>query len=110
MKRRTDVENLSPVRFELLKSRPTDIEGSLQIDIDDCAEPIRRQVLGLTEEVSGGAVNRDINLAETIDRRGNSLFNFFGLSHIGGYWEGLAHARLRSSARIVNHLRRRLKM
>src|SRR5207249_3940394 len=84
MQRCANVEDLPAMLLELCKCRATDIEGTFQIDVDDCSEPVRGKLFSFAKEVACGAVHDDVDTAEPIDGGGNSLFNFFRVADIGG--------------------------
>ena len=63
----TDVQNLSAILFQLRERRPADIERPFQIDIDHRAEAVRRKFLCRAQKISGGAVDYDVDFAESFD-------------------------------------------
>src|SRR6185436_8518681 len=90
MKRRTDVQDLPVMLFELREGRATDVECALQIDIDHSSKPVRRQLLCRTKKVARSAVHDDIDLAELLDSLRDRFFNFFRLAHVSSNGNRLA--------------------
>src|SRR5688500_2410529 len=66
MKRRADVQYLTAMFFELCKRSAANIERSLQIDVDNSAETIRRQLFGFTQKVTGRAIDDNVDLSELL--------------------------------------------
>ena len=56
-----------PCALQMRKRGARHVEGALQIDVHDGAEPVRRKILGQAHEVSGGAVDEDVEPAEGLD-------------------------------------------
>src|SRR5215218_8891662 len=73
MKRRTDVQNLSAILFELRKRRAANVEGAFEIDVNYSSKSIRRQLLSRAEKVAGSSVHNNIDLAELFDSLGDSF-------------------------------------
>src|SRR5688572_6518722 len=103
MQRRADVQNLSAMLLELCKRRTTDVERSLQVDIDDRAKAVRRQLFSLTKKVSRRAINNDIDFAKLFDRLCHSAFDLSRLTHIRNCGD-------RFAARCIDRISRRLKV
>src|ERR1043165_1905009 len=82
MKRRTDVENLPAMLFQLCKGSAANVERTFQIDVDHSSEAVWRQLFRRAQEVTCGAVHDDIDLAELFDGLCYSLFNGLGLTYI----------------------------
>src|ERR1051325_2958186 len=68
--------------FQLGKSRATDVERALQIDVDHSAKTIWRQLLRGTKKVPGCTVHNDVDLAELLDSLRNRFLDVFRLSNI----------------------------
>ena len=64
--RRADVDHAAAAHAHVRKRRAGHVERSLEIDVDDRAEAVRRQVLCIAHEVAGRAVDHDV---ETPERR-----------------------------------------
>src|SRR5687768_5511267 len=89
--------------FELRKRSAANIERALQIDVDNRAETIGRQLFSFTEKVTGRAIDDDVDLSELLDRRRDSRFHRLRLTHI-------RHNRDRFSAVLVDRVSSRLQM
>src|ERR1051325_9416501 len=83
MERRADVQNLPATFLQLRERSAADVARAFEINVNDCAESIRRQLFSRAEKVSSRAVNHDVNLSELLDRSGNSTFDLSHVSHIG---------------------------
>src|SRR5713226_4643945 len=93
MQRRADVQNLSAILFQFRERCATDIECSLEIDIDDSAESVGRKAFSGAKKISGSAVNNDIYLSKSIDSRGDRFLDFFRFANIGGDSNGFTDDR-----------------
>src|SRR5262245_59873640 len=62
VKRGADVENLTAMFLQLCQCRATDVERSLQIDIDHRAESVWREFFGFAKKISRGPVDDNIDL------------------------------------------------
>src|ERR1044072_815262 len=68
MQRRTDVQDLPAMFFQLRKPRATHVESSLQIDIHHGPKPVRRQPLRRAKKISRRAIYDDVDLPKLLDR------------------------------------------
>ena len=90
MQGRADIKNLAAILFEFSEGRAAHIEGAFQIDIDNRAEAVRRQLLGRAEKISGSAIDYYIDTAKVIDGCEDSFLNLFGFAYVGGNGNGFA--------------------
>ena len=81
--------------FKLRERRAADVECALEIDVDDGAEAVRRKLFRRAEEISGRAVDDDVDVAEALDRRGDRLLDLLEVAHVRRDGEGLAACRRR---------------
>src|SRR5262249_37445080 len=79
----TDVEDLAAVFLKLSECSATHVKCTFEIDVDDCAETIRRELFRSTKKVSGGAVDHDVDLAEAIEGGRNCPGNMVGFAEGG---------------------------
>src|SRR5687767_2036365 len=93
VERRADVEYLAAPFFQLLEGGAADVEGALEVYVNDRPEAVGRKLLGRAEEVAGRAVDRDVKTAEALDRRGDGALDRGEVAHVGGHGQRLA-ARL----------------
>jgi len=80
-----------------------DVEGAFQIDIDDGAEAVRREIFGEADEVARGAVDQDVEAAQLRHDGGNRVVDRRGIPHVGRH-------RDRTNAEGAQFGRRRLEM
>src|SRR5687768_18532250 len=102
MKRRTDIEYLAAVFLQLIKRSPANVERAFEIDVDNRAEPVRRQLFGLDEKVSRRPVDNNVDLSKLLDSGPNRLLNRFRSTNIGHNGERLSAVlidRIRSGLR-----------
>src|SRR5689334_20416071 len=90
MERSRNVQDLPAMLFELCKTRTTNVERTLQIDIDDSSKTVWRQLLRGTQKVSRGTVHDDVDLTKLLDSLCNGFFNFLRLSNINGHGNRLS--------------------
>jgi hypothetical protein len=103
MERRADVKNLTAILFQLGKRRTTDIERTLEIDVDNSSKAVRRKLFGGAQKITGGTIYHCIDFAKVTDRRGNSILHILRIANVRSHRE-----RLPSS--LVDRLSCRLKM
>ena len=94
---------------ELRKSRATDVECALQIDVDHSSKTIRRQLLRRAKKVSRSAVHDNIDLAELLDRLRSSLPANWGKAGVELRWRMRdGRTRLRSDRSKIESVLRNL--
>jgi hypothetical protein len=64
VERGADVDHRAALRLQVRQRRARDVERPLQIDVDDGAEPVGREVLDQADEVAGGTVDHDVEPSE----------------------------------------------
>jgi hypothetical protein len=79
-----DIQYLTAMLFQLRERRATDIESSFEIDVNNSPKTIWGQLFSRDQEISGGAVNDDVDLSKVSNGRGNGLFHLFGIAHVRG--------------------------
>src|ERR671938_645194 len=70
-----DVQNLPPPLFEFVEGRAADVESSLEVNVNNRPDPVGRKLLSRAKKISRRAVDDDVQLAETFDRRGHGSFD-----------------------------------
>ena len=65
------------------------IEAAVEDDPDHRVPAIRRQVLGLADEVAGGIVDEDVDAAEVTDRPLDHLVDLLRVAHVDLHGQGI---------------------
>src|SRR2546430_5358513 len=94
MQRGTDIQDLAASFFQLLERGAANIERPFQIYIDHRSETVWGKLLGRAKKVSGGAVDDDVDFAESFDGCGNCLLDFCGIANVGGDGKGFTDVRV----------------
>src|SRR5262249_5137962 len=88
-----DVEHGAALLPEKRKGSARHVERAFEIDVHHRAEPVRREILSETHEVSGGAVHEDVEPAEGVNGLRNNRVDISRLADIAGHAHG-THAFL----------------
>ena len=64
MKRGADVEYLPLICFQLREGCAANVECAFEIDIDDRAKTVRRELFSGAQKVTGRAIHDDVDFAE----------------------------------------------
>ena len=70
-------------------------EAAVEDDGDDRAPAVRREVLGLDDEVARGVVDEDVDAAEALDRRSHQRVDRLGVADVRRHGEARAGAEER---------------
>src|SRR6185369_4988036 len=69
VKCRADIQDLTAMLFQLVERRATHVERTFQVDVDNGAEAVRRQLFSVAQKVAGRAVDDEVDLSQLLDRR-----------------------------------------
>src|SRR5690606_35925122 len=93
--RKRDVDDAPPERRLLqgLERGVAEVEGAVQIDVDDRAPPVGAEFLERTVKVACCVIDQDVDGAESVHRLGNNLLSSGIVAHIGRDGENLRAGR-----------------
>src|SRR5678815_1142830 len=82
VQRRTDIEYLSSMFFQLFESCATNVESTFEINIHHSSKPVWRQFIRRAKKVSGCSIHYHVNLAKMIDCGRDCIFDLLALTHV----------------------------
>jgi hypothetical protein len=80
---RGDVDDRGAGPSEMIERLTHDIEGAVQVDVDDDPESVRREIVGLCQEISRRTRNQYVDRTEAVMGAGERLTDRFEIAHVG---------------------------
>src|SRR4029078_2803004 len=73
---------------QVRERRSGHVERALQVDVDDGPEPVRRQVLGQTDEIACGSVDENVEWSYLVCDSGHHFADRLRMAYVGRFRQG----------------------